>query len=56
MQRICKYCGKEFEAKGTQVYCAGLHYDTYEICGTEMVINIRKLVLKIQIVICIWRT
>ena len=41
MIRKCKYCGKEFEARGTQVYCAGPHYAVCEVCGTEFEVDPR---------------
>lgn len=41
MKRICKYCGKEFEAHGTQQYCLGPHYATCEICGKQFEVNPR---------------
>lgn len=42
LKRICKYCGKEFEAKGTQQYCPGPHYAICEICGKEFEVNPRQ--------------
>lgn len=31
--KICKLCGKEFEAKGNQAYCNRTHYRKCVICG-----------------------
>ena len=42
-KRICKLCGKEFEAKGTQVYCNDKHYKTCVVCGQSFEINRRTL-------------
>lgn len=39
MIRICKYCGNEFDAKGTQVYCKGPHVAKCVICGKEYTIS-----------------
>ena len=37
--QICKYCGKEFIANGTQVYCNDKHYAKCEVCGKEFEVN-----------------
>ena len=39
MIRYCKYCGKPFDASGTQVYCNGPHYATCIICGKQFEVN-----------------
>lgn len=43
MIRICKYCGEEFEAIGTQAYCDRDHYATCVICGKQFVYDPRTL-------------
>ena len=35
VKRICKFCGKEFEAVGTAVYCEGPHYKECVVCGNK---------------------
>ena len=42
-KRICKLCGKEFEAKGTQAYCSDKHYKTCVVCGQSFEIDRRTL-------------
>lgn len=37
--RVCKYCGKEFIANGTQAYCNDKHYAKCEVCGKEFEVN-----------------
>ena len=39
MIRICKWCGKPFEASGTQAYCSDKHYAKCEICSKEFEVN-----------------
>ena len=43
MTRVCKYCGKEFEATGRNasraVYCSGPHFATCEVCGKKFEIK-----------------
>ena len=39
----CKYCGKEFESRGTMRYCPGPHYAICEICGKEFEVDPRYL-------------
>lgn len=39
----CKYCGKEFNARGTMEYCKGPHYATCEICGEKFEVDPRHL-------------
>ena len=39
MIRNCKWCGKPFEAHGTQAYCSDIHYSTCEICGKSFVVD-----------------
>lgn len=33
--RVCKFCGKEFEAYGTTEYCDGPHYKNCIVCNQE---------------------
>lgn len=40
--RKCKYCGREFDAKGTAVYCPGPHYARCEVCGKDFEIDPRE--------------
>ena len=39
MVKICKWCGKPFEASGTQAYCSDIHYAQCEICGKQFEVN-----------------
>lgn len=39
MVRTCKYCGKEFDAKGTAQYCKGPHFATCAVCGGKFEVN-----------------
>lgn len=41
--RICKYCGKEFDARGTAAYCEEPHYATCEVCGVQFEADPRYL-------------
>ena len=42
MIRKCKWCGKEFDAKGTAAYCAGPHYASCKVCGKEFEVEPRE--------------
>lgn len=39
MIKTCKFCGKEFNAVGTQSYCSGPHYAKCVICGKQFKVN-----------------
>lgn len=41
--KICKLCGKEFEAKGNQAYCNNKHYKNCAICGRSFEIKRRTM-------------
>ena len=40
--KICKWCGKPFKPKGSQVYCEGPHFNTCAVCGEEFEVNPRQ--------------
>lgn len=43
MLKRCKYCGKEFNAVGTQEYCDGPHYSVCEVCGKTFEVDPRNV-------------
>lgn len=40
--RKCKECGKEFDAKGTQVYCNDKHYRICAVCGKKFEVDLKN--------------
>lgn len=40
--RKCKWCGKEFDARGTAAYCPGPHFSTCEVCGKKFEVDVHQ--------------